>query len=195
MPGTCAAIDCANKGGQDSAISYHRFPLNDPELLNASMEKMPWRNWTPSRRFKLCSVHFADNCFYQLNNNRYPRQGSVQTVFSSPASKPKRSPRKRSRSQSDEASFLCQQPKHRHRSHPPERQPGSTTDQPTPGEAQAVTGSGSSVELVTFPSPATTLETPPEAVFTRHNTSSGDDSYAAASPRLHRALLVMSRHK
>ncbi|KAG0418949.1 hypothetical protein HPB47_004478 [Ixodes persulcatus] len=81
-----------------------------------------------------------------------------------------------------------------HRSHPPERQPGSTTDQLTQREAQAATGSGSSVELVSSPSQAMTSETPPEAVFMRRNTSSGDHSYAAVSPRLHR-VLATSRHK
>ncbi|KAM7294818.1 hypothetical protein ISCGN_024323 [Ixodes scapularis] len=194
MPSTCADIGCANRGGQDLGISYHRFPLNDPELLKAWMEKLPCRDWKLSRWSKLCSLHFADNCFYQLNNKTYLRQGSVPTVFSSPASKTKRSPRKRSRSRSDEAFLLCQRPKHRHRSHPPERQPGSTTDQPTPGEAQAAAGSGSSVELVTSPSQATTSETPPEAVFMRRNTSFGDHSYAAVSPRLQR-VLATSRHK
>ncbi|XP_040078579.1 THAP domain-containing protein 3 [Ixodes scapularis] len=195
MPSTCAAIDCANRGSRDSAISYHRFPLNDPELLKAWMEKMPFRDWTPSRWSKLCSVHFADNCFYQLNNKTYLKQGSVPTVFSSPASKTKRSPRKRLRSQSDQASLLCQQLKQRHRSSSPERQPGSTTEQSSPGEAHAAAGSGSSVEMVTSPSSATTSETPPEAVFMRHNTSSGDHSYAAVSPRLQRVLLATGKHE
>uniref|UniRef100_A0A0K8R692 THAP-type domain-containing protein n=1 Tax=Ixodes ricinus TaxID=34613 RepID=A0A0K8R692_IXORI len=79
------------------------------------MEKMPRRDWTPSRWSKLCSVHFADNCFYQVNNKTYLRQGSVPTMFSSPASKTKWSRRKRSRLQFDEASLLCQQLKHKHR--------------------------------------------------------------------------------
>lgn len=96
-------------------LYHHRFPLNDPELLKAWMEKLPCRDWKLSRWSKLCSLHFADDCLYQLNNRTYLRQGSVPTVFSSPASKTKRSPRKRSRSQSDEAFLLCQRPKHRHR--------------------------------------------------------------------------------
>ncbi|KAG0410557.1 hypothetical protein HPB47_012327 [Ixodes persulcatus] len=96
-------------------MAVPRFPLNDPELLKAWMEKLPCRDWKISRWSKLCSLHFADNCLYQLNNKTYLRQGSVPTVFSSPASKTKRSPRKRSRSQSDEAFLLCQRPKHRHR--------------------------------------------------------------------------------
>ncbi|KAM7306330.1 hypothetical protein ISCGN_010056 [Ixodes scapularis] len=41
---------------------------------------------------------------------------------------------------------------------------------------------------------ATTSETPPEAVFKRRNTSFGDHSYAAVSPRLHR-VLATSRQK
>lgn len=103
------------KGFTLASLYHHRFPLNDPELLKAWMEKLPCRDWKISRWSKLCSLHFADNCLYQLNNKTYLRQGSVPTVFSSPASKTKRSPRKRSRSQSDEAFLLCQRPKHRHR--------------------------------------------------------------------------------
>ncbi|KAG0428406.1 hypothetical protein HPB47_024606 [Ixodes persulcatus] len=106
MPSTCADIGCANRGSQDLGISYHRFPLDDPELLKAWMKKLPCRDWKLSRWSKLCSLHFADNCLYQLNNKTYLRQGSVPTVFSSPASKTKRSPLKRSRSQSDEACLL-----------------------------------------------------------------------------------------
>ncbi|KAG0443764.1 hypothetical protein HPB47_014552 [Ixodes persulcatus] len=62
MPSTCADIGCANRGSQDLGISYHRFPLNDPELLKAWMEKLPCRDWKISTWSKLCSLHFADNC-------------------------------------------------------------------------------------------------------------------------------------
>ncbi|KAG0444286.1 hypothetical protein HPB47_013967 [Ixodes persulcatus] len=70
MPSTCADIGCANRGSQDLGISYHRFPLNDPELLKAWMEKLPCRDWKISTWSKLCSLHFVDNCLYQLTIRR-----------------------------------------------------------------------------------------------------------------------------
>lgn len=93
----------------------HRFPLGDPELLKVWIEKMACEGWTPSKFSKLCSLHFADDCFYQLGSRRYLRKGSVPTEFDLPASTSERSPQKRQQSQSNRGTLQRQQCKQRHR--------------------------------------------------------------------------------
>ncbi|KAG0428157.1 hypothetical protein HPB47_024867 [Ixodes persulcatus] len=126
------------------------------------MEEMPCEDWTPTRYSRLCSAHFEDDCFHQRGSRRYLRKGSVPTKFDFPALTSERSPRKRQRAKSHVGTLQRQQRKQRHRSPPPVRQPGSSTTQPSPGEApeaSAATGPGSSAK--------STLETMPEYLSVR----------------------------
>ncbi|KAM7282371.1 hypothetical protein ISCGN_004034 [Ixodes scapularis] len=105
-----------------------------------------------------------------------------------------------------------------HGSPPPERQPGSSTTQPSPREApeaSAATGPGSSAKstLETMPEhlsvrcheastatgPGNSAESTPDAtledVCVRRHACSGDHNYSAVSPRQHRDLLRSTRRK
>ena len=66
----CAAVYCKNKESKDSTVSFHQFPLAEPERLKQWVVNMkrgdsddPGKLWSPSTRDRLCSKHFKDECF------------------------------------------------------------------------------------------------------------------------------------
>ncbi|ESN94727.1 hypothetical protein HELRODRAFT_126167, partial [Helobdella robusta] len=52
-----AAIDAENK------VSFHSYPVNDPELCAKWNKANPRRDFIPSRHSKMCSLHFRPSDF------------------------------------------------------------------------------------------------------------------------------------
>ena len=83
MVNSCVAIDCTNKVKAGSGISFHRFPLKKPELLQKWIQAVKRKDWVPNKYSYICSEHFEPSCFvvrpgktgHHLNDN------SVPTIF------------------------------------------------------------------------------------------------------------------
>ncbi|XP_076383492.1 THAP domain-containing protein 2-like isoform X2 [Megalopta genalis] len=60
----CCFKDCKEKQNSDEKISFHQFP-NDPELRKQWIQAVQRENFKPSSQTKVCSKHFANDCFIQ----------------------------------------------------------------------------------------------------------------------------------
>ncbi|ESO12406.1 hypothetical protein HELRODRAFT_158927 [Helobdella robusta] len=79
-----AAIDAENK------VSFHCYPVNDPELCAKWNKANPQRDFIPSRHSKMCSLHFRPSDFVDkysdTNSTRYKNKTSnTSFAFSDPA--------------------------------------------------------------------------------------------------------------
>ena len=80
MVNSCVAIDCTNKVKAGSGISFHRFPLKKPELLQKWIQAVKRKDWVPNKYSYICSEHFEPSCFvvrpgkigHHLNDNAVP---------------------------------------------------------------------------------------------------------------------------
>ena len=67
MPSKCSAVNCksgydSNKEKQDG-ITFHRFPLENKDLLNLWLRRISRVDFVPTRYSKLCSLHFKESDF------------------------------------------------------------------------------------------------------------------------------------
>ena len=53
----------ANRVNKPPGKSFHRFPLNKPELLHKWVRAIPRDDWTPNKYSYLCSDHFHPSCY------------------------------------------------------------------------------------------------------------------------------------
>ncbi|ESO08035.1 hypothetical protein HELRODRAFT_169759 [Helobdella robusta] len=92
-----AAIDAENK------VSFHSYPVNDPELCAKWNKANPRRDFIPSRHSKMCSLHFRPSDFVDkysdTNSTRYKNKtsnsesrikqelkpGTIPTIFNAPS--------------------------------------------------------------------------------------------------------------
>lgn len=94
MPNRCAAVNCRPKG--DVNLTYHRFPLNNKELLNLWLQRISRKDFIPNKHSVLCSIHFYESDFEftrkdtnrwrklkrsQRLKKRYLKDGAVPTKF------------------------------------------------------------------------------------------------------------------
>ncbi|XP_006005316.1 THAP domain-containing protein 4 isoform X1 [Latimeria chalumnae] len=81
----CAALNCTNRQGKvdKSAVSFHRFPLNDSKRLIQWLKAVQRENWTPSKYSFLCSEHFTKDCFAkrQEDQHRLLKPTAVPSIF------------------------------------------------------------------------------------------------------------------
>ena len=67
----CAAYGCNNSSINLSVdgkcITFHRFPLNDKDLLKTWPIKIKRENFEPKSYSQICSSHFEEDCFQCLN--------------------------------------------------------------------------------------------------------------------------------
>ena len=62
---TCAAVNCSNgvQNNVEDGTSFHKFPLNDPELLQKWLSKLSRKDFAPTVHSRLCSKHFTPDDF------------------------------------------------------------------------------------------------------------------------------------
>ena len=48
---------------KDPAVTFHSFPLNNPELLRAWMKRLGRKDFNPTKYSRLCSLHFKPEDF------------------------------------------------------------------------------------------------------------------------------------
>ena len=101
MPNKCVATNCRSEHHNDqphSQITFHRFPLNDEELLGQWLQNLSQENYLPNRHSRLCSLHFDESDFAMesvdsnitrkrkrgddLRKQRFLKPDAVPTVFS-----------------------------------------------------------------------------------------------------------------
>ena len=98
MPNKCSASGCRSgykNHNTDGSISFHSYPLNNPELLEKWVKANPREFFIPAKHSKICSIHFVDDDFVfdskDSNNrrlkgvkrlqNRYLKSEAVPSIF------------------------------------------------------------------------------------------------------------------
>lgn len=80
----CAAVGCRsgyNPQETNAGVSFHKFPLNNVELLQVWLKKMQRKGYSPTESSRLCSLHFEDLWFTEVrkdsNNSRIRSKTSL----------------------------------------------------------------------------------------------------------------------
>lgn len=64
MVNKCSAFGCkSGYGKREEDITFHRFPISDPELLKTWNSKVGRKDFKPSTHSRVCSKHFNASCF------------------------------------------------------------------------------------------------------------------------------------
>ncbi|CAH0722941.1 unnamed protein product, partial [Brenthis ino] len=80
----CVAYGCnshSSKKSQDNPnVTFHRFPVdhNERKLWIKALRR---DNWEPTKYSRLCSKHFAPECYIQGSKRKTLRTGAVPTKF------------------------------------------------------------------------------------------------------------------
>lgn len=77
MPSKCSAFGCRNgykNHSTDSTISFHSFPLRNPELLAKWVKVNPRKGFTPTKHSKMCSIHFTEDNFIKDSKDSNERR-------------------------------------------------------------------------------------------------------------------------
>ncbi|KAG1651061.1 THAP domain-containing protein 1 [Nymphon striatum] len=77
----CAAFGCKsgyNKSETSKEVTFHKFPLNNSQLLRKWTTKICREKYTPTRHSKVCSLHFSPTSFikYKEDSNIYRTKSS-----------------------------------------------------------------------------------------------------------------------
>ena len=71
MPNFCAAFCCNNASDKEickeRGVSFHKFPLNNPELLKIWCARVKRVGFKPTQYSVLCSDHFEEDAFEHQN--------------------------------------------------------------------------------------------------------------------------------
>ena len=79
----CAAFGCksgydsqksTSQDGNDTKISFHRVPFENKELLSKWILANPRKDWQPSKRTSLCSLHFTESDFVLQRTDKKERR-------------------------------------------------------------------------------------------------------------------------
>lgn len=83
MPRWCIAYGCNNSYGKGNTTSWHRLPLDDPELLSKWLAKIRRTNTPVNEHSRICGDHFEASCFVRCpgSSRTNLRTGSVPTKF------------------------------------------------------------------------------------------------------------------
>ncbi|KAI8730816.1 THAP domain-containing protein 1 [Biomphalaria glabrata] len=89
----CAAFGCSNSDRKlNENLSFHCFPINDPETLKQWYAKIKRVGFTATNHSRICSEHFNEEDFeYQpFTNRRQLKKGVIPSIFSYTKPKVKR---------------------------------------------------------------------------------------------------------
>uniref|UniRef100_UPI00358DF77C THAP domain-containing protein 1-like n=1 Tax=Myxine glutinosa TaxID=7769 RepID=UPI00358DF77C len=64
MPKSCACYGCTNRSNQKKDVSFHRFPLENPQL-SKWLTNISRDNFHPTENHRVCSEHFVDKDYLQ----------------------------------------------------------------------------------------------------------------------------------
>ena len=83
MVTSCEAPKCTNRVNKPPGKSFHRFPLNKPELLHKWVRAIPRDDWTPNKYSYLCSDHFHPSCYLDTPGRvgHFLHPNSIPTIF------------------------------------------------------------------------------------------------------------------
>lgn len=79
----CCAYNCKNTA-KNKSLSFHKFPMNDPNLLKKWLKNLRWKDWKPAPNSKICSVHFEKKCLIEDGKRTRLHSRAVPTIFSFP---------------------------------------------------------------------------------------------------------------
>ncbi|XP_077069071.1 uncharacterized protein LOC143721966 [Siphateles boraxobius] len=86
----CCAYNCRNTTVKNKTVSFHKFPLKDPNLLKKWLQKLRWKDWKPAPNSKICSIHFEKKCLIEDGKRTRLHPWAVPTIFSFPTRYPER---------------------------------------------------------------------------------------------------------
>lgn len=82
---SCAAYNCteSKQKGSSSDVSFHRFPLRNPEQLKKWIHEMKRKDFVPNQHSRICSKHFELSCFVVRPGKQGRRlyDHAVPTIF------------------------------------------------------------------------------------------------------------------
>ncbi|XP_016341121.1 uncharacterized protein LOC107688084 isoform X2 [Sinocyclocheilus anshuiensis] len=80
---SCCAYNCKNTA-KNKSLSFHKFPLKDPNLLKKWLKNLRWKDWKPAPNSKICSIHFEKKCLIEDGKRTRLHSWAVPTIFSFP---------------------------------------------------------------------------------------------------------------
>ncbi|XP_051745722.1 uncharacterized protein zgc:163143 [Ctenopharyngodon idella] len=80
----CCAYNCKNTAARNKSVSFHKFPLKDPNLLKKWLKNLRWKDWKPAPNSKICSIHFEEKCLIVEGKRTRLHSWAVPTIFSFP---------------------------------------------------------------------------------------------------------------
>lgn len=84
MP-ACVAWNCRNNSANYPATGFHKFPLDQPPLLELWVHNVNRPDpWAPTADSVLCSDHFPERCFERSGRNTWLRSDALPTIFAYP---------------------------------------------------------------------------------------------------------------
>ncbi|XP_035277567.1 THAP domain-containing protein 7-like [Anguilla anguilla] len=89
MP-VCSAFKCNARTGcnkDNSKLTFHRFPLKQPERLKIWIRVTQKDHWIPTPNSVLCSRHFKEDCFDRTGQTTRIRADAVPTIVLFPRKK------------------------------------------------------------------------------------------------------------
>lgn len=79
---SCSAYNCSNKVDENvEGITFHRFPLTNPDLLTQWLSVMRKEKWVPTNDDVLCSFHFDDDQFIDNEGFRFLLDQAIPSKF------------------------------------------------------------------------------------------------------------------
>ncbi|XP_035237121.1 THAP domain-containing protein 3-like [Anguilla anguilla] len=91
MPKSCSAYNCTNRyNSKNPDLTFHRFPFSKPSVLKEWLHNIGREDFQPKRHMVICSHHFTPESFSGLGNRKNLLWNAVPTLFTFPASSPKK---------------------------------------------------------------------------------------------------------
>ncbi|XP_058848943.1 peroxynitrite isomerase THAP4-like isoform X2 [Acipenser ruthenus] len=90
MPKSCSAYNCTNRyNSKNPELTFHRFPLSKPHLLQEWLENIGRADFCPKRHMVICSQHFTPESFSSYGNRKNLTWNAVPTLFNATQGQPK----------------------------------------------------------------------------------------------------------
>ena len=83
MVTSCKAYGCTNRWKTGSGRSFHRIPVNKPDLLTKWISAIRQDNWKPKKDMYICSDHFTPDSFLPIKGlgRRTLKPNAVPSIF------------------------------------------------------------------------------------------------------------------